>query len=102
VKITDISMHKNEYADILTEISTPKWEDIVLFRFMRTTNQVGDIVLRELYAKLKEVRAGRGFCVTAGTFSESAQEFVEARLIDLVEKEQLLKQMKEVEKRKII
>ena len=102
VKITDISMHKNEYADILTEISTPKWEDIVLFRFMRTTNQVGDIVLRELYAKLKEVRAGRGFCVTAGKFSESAQEFVEARLIDLVEKEQLLKQMKEVEKRKII
>ncbi|MFP4179270.1 MAG: tetratricopeptide repeat protein [Spirochaetaceae bacterium] len=102
VKISDISMHKNEYADILTEISTPKWEDVVLFRFMRTTSQVGDIVLRELYAKIKEERAGRGFCITAGKFSESAQQFVEARLIDLVEKDELLKQMKEVEKRKLI
>ncbi len=102
VNITDINMYKNEYADILTEISTPKFEDIVLFRFMRTTSQVGDIVLRELYAKLKDLRAGRGFCITAGKFSESAQQFVEARLIDLVEKDDLLKQMKEVERRKII
>lgn len=97
IKIVDISMYKNEYADILTEVSTVKWEDTVLFRFVRTTNQVGELLLRDLYAKVKEVKAGRGVCSTAGDFSESAQMFVEARLIDLVEKEQLLNRMKQTQ-----
>lgn len=99
VKITDISMHKSEFADILAEVSTVKWEDTVLFRFVRTTNQIGELLLRDLYAKVKEVKAGRGVCITAGDFSEGAQAFVEARLIDLVEKDQLLNKMKQVQRK---
>jgi len=90
VKITDVSVNKNEYADILCEVSTKKWEDIVLFRFIRTTGQVGELILRDMYARSKEVKAGRGFCLTAGEFSEGAKQFVEARLIDLIEKDKLL------------
>ncbi len=93
VKIVNISVQKKEHADILAEISTTKWEDIVLFRFVRTTGIVGELVLRDLYSKLKEVKAGRGFCITAGTYSEGAQQFVEARLIDLLEKKDLNKQL---------
>lgn len=99
IKITDISMHKSEFADILAEVSTVKWEDTVLFRFVRTTNQIGELLLRDLYAKVKELKAGRGICVTAGDFSESAQSFVEARLIDLVEKDQLLNKMKQIQRK---
>jgi len=99
IKITDISMHKSEYADILADVSTVKWEDTVVFRFVRTTNQIGELMLRDLYAKVKEVKAGRGICVTAGDFSEGAQSFVEARLIDLVEKDQLLSKMKQVQRK---
>ncbi len=99
VKITDISMHKSEYADILAEVSTVKWEDTVVFRFVRTTNQIGELMLRDLYAKVKEVKAGRGICITAGDFSEGAQSFVEARLIDLVEKDQLLNKMKQIQRK---
>jgi tetratricopeptide (TPR) repeat protein len=102
VNIQDISMTKNEYVDILTEIATPKWEDVVLFRFLRSTQKVGELMLRELYAKVKEDRAGRGFCVTAGEFTEGAQNFVEARLIDLVSKDDLLNKMKQVEREKIL
>jgi tetratricopeptide (TPR) repeat protein len=91
VKITDVQVHKNEYADILTEIETSKWEDVILFRFIRGTGQVGELVVRELNSRLKETRAGRGFCITAGGFSETATHYVEARLIDLLDKEQLLK-----------
>jgi len=91
VKITDVSVNKNEYADILAEISTKKWEDIVLFRFIRTTGQVGELILRDMYARSKEVKAGRGFCLSAGDFTDGAKQFVEARLIDLIEKERLLK-----------
>jgi tetratricopeptide (TPR) repeat protein len=98
VQITDISVNKNEYADILAEISTRKWEDVVLFRFVRTNGQVGELLLRDLYARLKEMRAGRGFCASAGEFTEGAKIFVEARLIDLVEKEGLMKKMKEIDR----
>ncbi len=90
IKITDVNMQKNEYADILTEVETAQWEDIILFRFIRGTGQVGELVVRDFNARLKETRAGRGFCITGGSFSESAVFFVEARLIDLLDKEKLL------------
>ncbi len=96
VKIVDVSVHKSEYADILAEISTAKWEDMVLFRFVRTTNTVGDLILRDLYSRSKEVKAGRGFCLSAGDFSDTAAAFVEARLIDLVPKEELMKRLHQV------
>jgi len=98
MKILDISMHKSEYADILAEVSTNKWEDTVLFRFVRTTNQIGELLLRDLYAKVKELKAGRGVCVSAGEFSDEAELFVEARLIDLVGKDQLLLRMKQIQR----
>jgi tetratricopeptide (TPR) repeat protein len=91
VKITDVSVQRNEYADILTEVETAKWVDTILFRFIRTSGQVGELVLRDFHGRIKEVKAGRGFCVTAGEFTESAKQFVEARLIDLVGKEDLMK-----------
>ncbi|MFO8063935.1 MAG: tetratricopeptide repeat protein [Spirochaetota bacterium] len=91
VKITDVSVQKNEYADILTEVETAKWVDTILFRFIRTSGQVGELLLRDFHARIKDLKAGRGFCVTAGSFTEGAQQFVEARLIDLVGKEELKK-----------
>ena len=89
----DVNVQKNDYADILCEVSTSKWEDIILFRFLRTNAQVGELFLREMHQRIKEVRAGRGFCITAGTYTQTAKQFVEARLIDLVEKDGLLKAM---------
>lgn len=91
IKILDVSVQKNEFADILTEVETSRWEDIILFRFIRGTGLVGELVVRDLNSRLKETRAGRGYCVTAGTFSETASGFVEARLIDLLDKDELLK-----------
>jgi len=90
-RLTNISLHKNEYADILAEVSTRKWEDIVLFRFIRGTGIIGELMLRDLYACMKEVKAARGICVTIGTFSEEAKIFVAARLIDLIDNPELLK-----------
>ena len=91
VKITDISVNKSEYADILAEVETSKWVDVILFRFIRTSGSVGELLLRDFHSRLKDLKAGRGFCLTAGEFSDSAKQFVEARLIDLIEKEELVK-----------
>ena len=95
-KITDIAVGRADYADLLAEIHTAKWEDVVLFRFVRSSSAVGELVLRDLHARIKDLHAGRGLCICAGTYSESAIAFVEARLIDLINKEDLTKLLKRV------
>ncbi|MFQ3619884.1 MAG: CDC27 family protein [Spirochaetales bacterium] len=91
VKILNISVQKNEYADILAEVETTKWQDLIMYRFIRTTGPVGELMLRDFHARIKEAKAGRGYCFSAGEFSEEAQKFVEARLIDLIDKDGLNK-----------
>ncbi len=90
VKIVDISVQKSEYTDILASVGTAKWEDVILFRFVRTAGVVGELILRDLNSRIKELKAGRGYCFAGGSFTEGAKQFVEARLIDLVEKDQLM------------
>jgi tetratricopeptide (TPR) repeat protein len=87
VKIISISVTKNDWADILAEVDTPKWSDLVMFRFIRTQGAIGEMIVREFHNHLKEVKAGKGICVTLGTYTEEARRYTEARLIDLIEKE---------------
>ena len=96
VKISSISLNKSEFADILSEVHTKHWEDIVLFRFIRTTGTVGELIVRDLYASCKEHKADRGYCIIAGDYSDSAKQFVEARLIDLIDKNQIKQLFKRI------
>ncbi|MDR2483530.1 MAG: tetratricopeptide repeat protein, partial [Treponema sp.] len=89
VKITNISVNKNEWADILAEVDTAKMSDVVMFRFIRSQGSIGEIIVRDFHSHLKEVKAGKGICTTVGTFSDEARRYTEARLIDLIEKERL-------------
>jgi tetratricopeptide (TPR) repeat protein len=89
VKITNISVNKSEWADILAEVDTPKWSDLIMFRFIRTQGSIGELIVRDFHSHLKEVKAGKGVCVTVGNFTEEAKRYTEARLIDLIEKERL-------------
>lgn len=91
IKITDIAVQKTEFCDITAEVNTSKWDDVILFRFLRSNTQTGELFLRDMQARAKEVHAGRGFCITSGAFTPTAKAYVEARLIDLVEKDALLK-----------
>ena len=89
VKIINISVNTNQWADILAEVSTPKWSDLIMYRFIRTQGSVGELIVRDFHSHLKEVKAGKGVCITVGNFSEEAKRYTEARLIDLIEKERL-------------
>ena len=89
VKILNISVNKNEWADILAEIDTPKWSDLIMFRFIRTQGAIGELIVRDFHSHLKEVKAGKGVCITVGNFTEEAKRYTEARLIDLIEKDRL-------------
>ena len=55
--------------------------------------------LRDFHARLKDLKAGKGYCVTAGVFSDEAKKFVEARLIDLIEKEKLMNFLNTIDSR---
>jgi tetratricopeptide (TPR) repeat protein len=87
VKIINITVNKNDWADILVEVDTPKWSDLIMFRFIRTQGSIGELIVRDFHSHLKEVKAGKGVCITVGTFTEEAKRYTEARLIDLIEKE---------------
>jgi tetratricopeptide (TPR) repeat protein len=89
IKISNISVNKNEWADILAEVDTPKWSDIIMFRFIRSQGSIGELIVRDFHSHLKEVKAGKGVCIAVGNFTEEARRYTEARLIDLIEKEKL-------------
>jgi len=97
VKVLNIAVHKNEWADILAEVNTPKWSDVIMFRFIRTQGSIGELIVRDFHSHLKEVKAGRGVCMTVGVFSEEAKRYTEARLIDLIEKDRLTQIMNSVD-----
>jgi hypothetical protein len=99
IKITNISVNKNEWADILAEVDTPKWSDIVMFRFIRTQGSVGELIVRDFHSHIKEVKAGKGVCAAVGTFTEEAKRYTEARLIDLIEKDRLTAMLNTVDAR---
>lgn len=88
VKITDISVFA-DYTDIVSEIDTPKWSDIVIFRFFRSQGSVGELLLRDFHGRIKDLKAGKGICMTAGLFSDESRRFTEGRPIDLFDKDQL-------------
>jgi tetratricopeptide (TPR) repeat protein len=99
VKITDISVQGNDWADILAEVETSKWSDLILFRFIRSQGTVGELAVRDFHARVKDVKAGKGYCITSGVFSEEAKRFVEARLIDLIEKQSLAQILNSIDTR---
>lgn len=90
VKITDISVFA-DYTDIIAEIDTPKWSDVVLFRFFRSQGSVGELLLRDLHGRIKDLKAGKGISLTAGSYSEESRRFTEGRPIDLYDKDRLNK-----------
>ncbi|MDR2842719.1 MAG: restriction endonuclease, partial [Spirochaetaceae bacterium] len=90
VKITKTQVEANDWADIVAEIDTPKWSDIVMFRFIRTQGAIGELVVRDFHSHLKDVKAGKGVCIGVGKYSDEAKRFTEARLIDLIDKERFV------------
>jgi tetratricopeptide (TPR) repeat protein len=98
-KITNISVNKSEWADLQAEVDTPKWSDVIMFRFIRTQGAIGELIVRDFHSHLKEVKAGKGLCITVGNFSEEAKRYTEARLIDLIEKDKLTVMLNSVDAR---
>ena len=97
VSLHDVSMVIGNHCDILSEVRTLSWHDTVMFRFVRSGGLVGELVVRDMHEKLRETRAARGVCFTAGIFSRDANIFIEPRAILAVEKNRLLELFKRIQ-----
>ncbi len=95
VKILDIQVAPS-FTDILAEVDSAKFEDVELFRFFRTTGSAGELYVRDFHGHMHDVKADRGYCICAGTFSEEAHKYTEGRPLDLIEKTQLSKILKQI------
>ncbi len=96
VKIEDISVAADS-IEVLCSVETSKWEDKELFRFFRSSGSVGELYVRDFHSKMRDIKCDRGFCVTAGSFSEDAAKYVEGRPIDLIEKNKLVQVLKKLD-----
>lgn len=96
VKIEDISVAA-ESIEVLCTVDSAKWEDTELFRFFRSTGSVGELYIRDFHSKMRDIKCERGFCVTAGSFTDEAHKYVEGRPIDLIEKNKLVAVLKRID-----
>ncbi|HOJ63667.1 MAG TPA: tetratricopeptide repeat protein [Spirochaetota bacterium] len=87
IKFTKIQMLQDNSLEIYLEFTVRNVVEFYYFLFLRSVTTVGDFTLRSLYNKLKEEKIDKAVCVTAGNFSQTAKEFVESRMIELVEKD---------------
>lgn len=92
IKITDIAVQAT-YTDIVAEVDTSRWADTTVFRFFRSQGTVGELLLRDFHGRVKDLKAGTGTCMCAGTFSEEAKRFAEGRPLNLYGKEKLNKML---------
>jgi tetratricopeptide (TPR) repeat protein len=96
-KILAVALRQREYVDITAEVDTGSWHATVLFRFVRAGGVIGEMVLRDMYARIREIKAGRGICVAPASFSPAAVAFAESRILDLVDKPALLKLLAKIQ-----
>lgn len=96
IKIEDISIAA-ESIEVLCEVQSAKWTDKELFRFYRSTGAIGELYIRDLHSKIRDIKCDKAFCVTAGTFTEEAKKYVESRPIDLIEKARLVQVLKKID-----
>ncbi|HPO49179.1 MAG TPA: tetratricopeptide repeat protein [Spirochaetota bacterium] len=98
IKFLNIAMNQDNSLEVYVEVSSRNFVEQVFFSFMRSNTTVGDFIVRNIYNKLKEQKIDKGICVTAGTFSDTAKQFVESRMIELVEKNQLTEILSDIGK----
>lgn len=96
IKIEDISVAA-ESIEVLCEVESSKWTDTELFRFFRSTGAIGELYVRDLHSKIRDIKCDKAFCVTAGSFTEEAKKYVEGRPIDLIEKNKLVQVLKKID-----
>ncbi|MCL2231445.1 MAG: restriction endonuclease [Treponema sp.] len=97
-------MHNDECADILASVY-PKGRsrlaspsaahpelatNTILFRFFRSQEVIEKQALLDFHSRVRELRADRGVCITAGSYSKKARDYTTGMRFDLLEQKEFL------------
>jgi|GEM_PF-1712600 len=99
IKFNEIKTTQDGLLEVLAEVTNKNFIETIYFVFIRSATTVGDMAMRKLYNTLKEVKADKGICATAGNFSDPAKEFVESRMIKLYERDKLVEILNKISKK---
>jgi tetratricopeptide (TPR) repeat protein len=99
VSFLNIQTTQDGSMEVFTEVTSGNFIEQYFFVFMRSVTTIGEFPLRNIYNRIKENKADKGICITAGNFSETAHDFVESRMLELVEKEKLITILREISKK---
>jgi len=95
----------NNGCQIIAVDSNNKWRGArkmpKLIWYLRVPEMIHDITIRSIHEKMKALSVTRGIIVGSTNFSRKAQEYAESRPIDLINKEELQKNLKELDFREI-
>ena len=104
LNITELSEINNGCQIIAVDGDT-KWRGArkmpKLIWYLRVPDMIPDTTIRSIHEKMKALSVTRGIIVVSTNFSRKALEYAESRPIDLVDKEQLQKDLKELDFKEI-
>jgi len=89
ITIAEVNTNQSRYNDILATVKIVHGENLVIFRYMKTSEEVEMSCLQNLYARSQDARAGRSLCFTPGIYSKEAKQFAKIRPIKLIDKQKL-------------
>ncbi|MFN3410858.1 MAG: restriction endonuclease [Exilispira sp.] len=69
---------------------------LLLFRFIRSTDKIGEIVVKEFHLKMKEKQAVKGYLFSIAVLSESARDFIALRPIEYFDRSEISRLLKDI------
>lgn len=96
VVITRTDFEQDASVEILVQAVYKDVGTTIFFKFFRGTSNVGQLVVREFYEKMKEVKAKHGVCITTSEYSSDALAFSEGRVLELLGKKELVRLLSRV------
>lgn len=94
-KLYDQYTSTNDYIELMATLNTAQGECLTLICFIRNEGQTGELFVREFHSRMKENHAVQGVCFSPGYYSIEARHFIEARTIELLDKQKLLEVLKQ-------
>jgi len=95
--ILEVEAIDEKTVDFLVSKSKGSRVILLLYRFIRSTDKIGEIVVKEFHLKMKEKQAVKGYLFSIAVLSESARDFIALRPIDYFDRSEISKILKELQ-----
>jgi len=89
VTIIEVDSKQKQCVDLIASVRIAHRDSLIIFRYMRTDDEVGVSYLQSLYSRSQERHASRSLCFAPGTYSQAAEHFAKTRPIKLIDKQKL-------------